>query len=63
MFFIDDEQMGSFQESPTGQDTFDYQVPVFSQEGLSSGTHTLTVMTGQLGGPKALTLLDYFIYT
>lgn len=62
-FFIDDEEMGSFQESPTGENTFDYQVPVFSQEGLSPSPHTLTVMTGQLGGPQALTLLDYFMYT
>ena len=62
-FLIDGEQVGTFQLTPTGEDAFVYNVPVYTNESLPSGQHTLAVMSGRIGGSQAPALLDYFVYT
>lgn len=62
-FFIDGEEVGTFELAPTGQNNFSYHFPVFASDPLPSGPHTLTMENGHLGGSQALALLDYFIYT
>ena len=64
MFFtIDGNTVGSFALAPTNQTTYDYNVLVYSNTGLSSGSHTFTLQNGRVGGAKSLVLLDYIVYT
>ncbi|KAI0825218.1 hypothetical protein BC628DRAFT_255421 [Trametes gibbosa] len=62
-FYIDDELVGRFVQAPNGDPTYEYDVPVYVNQTLANGPHTLTVMNGQLGGNKSLILLDYIVYT
>ena len=58
-FFIDGETAGTFELAPTGQNTYDYNVPVYANNSIPSGTHTLLIQNGHSGGAKSLLLLDY----
>ena len=61
-FFLDDEQMGVFQQSPNGDKTYHFNQIVFSRTDLSNERHTIRLEAGR-AGEKALVLLDSIIYT
>ena len=61
-FSIDGQTVGSFQLAPTNQTTYDYNVMVYGNSDIPSGTHTLTIQNGEVGGAKSLILLDYIVY-
>lgn len=62
-FVMDGKTAGSFLLAPTNQTTYDYNVLVYSNTGISSGTHTFTLQNGEVGGAKSLVLLDYIVCT
>ncbi|KAH9850678.1 hypothetical protein C2E23DRAFT_759957, partial [Lenzites betulinus] len=62
-FFIDDEPVGRYIQAPDGNTTYEYNVPVYVNQSLSNGLHTITVANGQYGADKSLLLLDYIVYT
>lgn len=62
-FSIDGQTVGSFELAPTGQATYDYNVLVYANSSIPSGTHTFVLQNGQPGGAKSLVLLDYIVYT
>jgi hypothetical protein len=62
-FVIDDNIVGTFTLLPLGLPTYQYNVSVYSNTSLPAGPHTLSVVTGQVNGPKSLILLDYIVYT
>lgn len=61
-FFLDDEAVGSFASAPDGDKSYQFNVPVYANESLSSGMHNITIVSG-LSGTQSLTLLDRIIYT
>ncbi|TBU46568.1 hypothetical protein BD309DRAFT_840655, partial [Dichomitus squalens] len=62
-FFLDGNLVGTFQQPPNGNATYEYNVPVYVNESLPPGQHTIVVVNGELGGNTSLTLLDYIVYT
>ncbi|KAI0827537.1 hypothetical protein BC628DRAFT_1432511 [Trametes gibbosa] len=62
-FQIDGKDAGTFELAPNGDSTYQYNFPVFSSGVLPSGTHTLTLTVGHMGGDSSLALLDYFVFT
>ncbi|GLB36596.1 hypothetical protein LshimejAT787_0308840 [Lyophyllum shimeji] len=62
-FLIDSQWAGEFIRQPTGDDTFDYNVLVFTNQSLPHTNHTLTIQNGHVGGYKSLVLFDYIVYT
>ncbi|KAI0651452.1 hypothetical protein C8Q79DRAFT_897976 [Trametes meyenii] len=62
-FVIDGETVGEFMHQPNGDGTYYYNVPVYVNESIPAGTHSLQIVNGQAGGKKSLVLLDYIVYT
>lgn len=62
-FFIDNVPVHPFQQPPTGNPSYFYNVPVYVNESLSPGQHTITIVNGEINGNNSLTLLDYIVYT
>ncbi|KAI9066883.1 hypothetical protein FKP32DRAFT_1589183 [Trametes sanguinea] len=64
-FVLDDTDVGAFVRTPDGNGSTEYNVLLFSKDGLSSARHNLTVQVGnpQFGGPQSVALLDYFVVT
>ncbi|KAI0084075.1 hypothetical protein BDY19DRAFT_899115 [Irpex rosettiformis] len=62
-FFIDDEVVGTYTWVSDGDSSFNYNVPVYSNDSIIPGAHTLKVQNGFIGGPESLLLLDYIIYS
>ena len=63
VFLLDGQQVGTFEEPPTNDDTYFYNQIVFSQTGLdSTTTHNIRIEVGH-NNTKALILLDRIIYT
>lgn len=61
-FFLDGEQVGDLEIPPTGNNTYLYNQIVFSRDGLSPGTHSIQIDSGN-NDTKALILLDKITYT
>lgn len=61
-FYIDNEKVGTYQQPPTEDISYQYGVSVFSKEGLSNELHTLTLTSGSSGN-DALVMLDSITYT
>ncbi len=55
------EEVGTYVMAPDGNSDYIYNVPVYVNESLPSGFHTLTLESGHLG-VKALVLLDRVVY-
>ncbi|KAF7306537.1 hypothetical protein MIND_00445000 [Mycena indigotica] len=62
-FYIDGVQAGQFSRMATSSTGFDYNVPVFVLEQLTSAPHTLTIQNGIQGGADSLMILDSIVYT
>ena len=62
VFLLDGVQVGTLEQLPTNDTTYLYNQVVFSQTGLSSGSHTIRIEVGH-NDTKALILLDRIIYT
>ncbi|KAI0719137.1 hypothetical protein C8T65DRAFT_523365, partial [Cerioporus squamosus] len=62
-FFIDGNLVGQFVQPPTGDTTYEYNVPVYVNESLPPGSHTIAIVNGVPNGNQSLTLLDYIVYT
>ncbi|KAL5510945.1 hypothetical protein ACEPAG_4702 [Sanghuangporus baumii] len=60
-FILDEETVGSFVHQPTNSSDFEYNVPVYVNNSLSSGQHHMRMEAA--GNHSALILFDYFIYT
>ncbi|KAL5513833.1 hypothetical protein ACEPAH_4234 [Sanghuangporus vaninii] len=60
-FILDEETFGSFVHQPTISSDFQYNVPVYVNDSLSSGQHHMRMEAA--GNHSALILFDYFIYT
>ncbi|KAI0638986.1 hypothetical protein C8Q77DRAFT_1045880 [Trametes polyzona] len=62
-FYIDGELVGRFIQIANGDATYHYNVPVYVNESLPDGPHTIAIVNGQRGSDKSLVLLDYIVYT
>ncbi|KAL7277462.1 hypothetical protein ACG7TL_008383 [Trametes sanguinea] len=64
-FILDDTDVGAFVRTPDGNGTTEYNVLLYSKDGLSSDKHNLTIVVGnpRFGGPQSVALLDYFVFT
>ncbi|KAE9400424.1 hypothetical protein BT96DRAFT_992938 [Gymnopus androsaceus JB14] len=63
-FYIDNELKDTFNKSALGlNDTYDYNVPVFSISSLTLDFHELVLQNGIVNGSKSLVLLDYILYS
>ena len=62
-FFIDGQLVGSYVHPPNGDGTYEYNVPVYANDSLPPGEHTIIVVNGRPSGRQSLTLLDYIIYS
>ncbi|OBZ79811.1 hypothetical protein A0H81_00318 [Grifola frondosa] len=62
-FYIDGDLVGTYLSQPTGDDTYDYDVPVYANESMSNGLHTFELVNGAVTGLKSLVMLDYVVYT
>lgn len=62
-FFIDDEEVGYFNRPATGIPGYAYDVPVYFNDSLLAGVHTLRLQNGHVNGIKSLVLLDRIIYS
>ncbi|RPD58421.1 hypothetical protein L227DRAFT_505389 [Lentinus tigrinus ALCF2SS1-6] len=62
-FFIDGILVGNFVQPPTGDTTYQYNVPVYVNESLPFGSHTIAIVNGHPSGNQSLTLLDRIVYT
>ena len=62
-FFIDGQSIDQVHFTPSGDQSYEYHVPVFSSGSLTSGVHTLEVQNGLVKGRQSLLLLDYIVYS
>ncbi|KAF8995252.1 hypothetical protein BDQ17DRAFT_1250922 [Cyathus striatus] len=64
-FFIDNEAVGHFEWIPPGDNTYQYNVLVYSNASIIPGEHTFLLKNGQEGdsGDTSLTLFDYLVYS
>ncbi|KAI0358959.1 hypothetical protein OH77DRAFT_1121930 [Trametes cingulata] len=62
-FFLDGLLAGKFVQPPNGDAGFQYNVPVYVNESLPAGQHSIAIVNGELNGNKSLILLDYIVYT
>ena len=60
-FWIDNQLVGNFMHSPESTEAFFYSVPVYVNESLSDGQHTLQMNAG--GTSESLILFDRIVYT
>ncbi len=62
-FYIDGKVVGGFWHAPSGNTSYQYSYPVYSNSSLDPGIHSFTMVGGHIGGVKSLILLDYFVYS
>ncbi|KAH9922999.1 hypothetical protein B0H21DRAFT_701362 [Amylocystis lapponica] len=62
-FLIDGKQVGTYSWTSTGPAAFQYDVPVYTNNTLTSGLHTFTLINGATSGVASLVLFDYLVYT
>ncbi|KAI0809263.1 hypothetical protein BC629DRAFT_1106608 [Irpex lacteus] len=62
-FYIDGKVVGGFWHAPSGNTSYQYSYPVYSNSSLSPGIHSFTMVGGHIGGVKSLILLDYIVYS
>ena len=60
-FFVDGEEVNNYIHNPTASSDFEYNVPVYVNESLPSGSHHLKMEA--TGSSSVLILFDYLIYT
>ncbi|KAI0090028.1 hypothetical protein BDY19DRAFT_888760 [Irpex rosettiformis] len=62
-FYIDDEVVGNYALYPNGDPTYDFNVPVYTNDSISPGVHSFRLQGGSIGGQWSIVLLDYIVYT
>ena len=62
-FYLDGVEVGNFTETPNGDPTYHYNVPVYVNESIPDGKHTFVLVNGRAGGQAALALLDYIVFS
>ncbi|KAI0682003.1 hypothetical protein C8Q76DRAFT_573608, partial [Earliella scabrosa] len=62
-FYLDGQQVGTFIQEPSGDSTYQYNVPVYVNASIPSGDHAFMLVNGRAGGQSALALLDYIVFT
>ena len=62
-FFLDGNLVGSYRQLPTGDATYEYNVPVYANDSLPPGEHTIVVVNGRPSRRQSINLLDYIIYS
>ena len=62
-FFIDGRNTGTYSWSADGDESFNYNVLVYSNPSMTAGEHTLEVQNGLVKGRQSLLLLDYIVYS
>ncbi|KAI9059609.1 hypothetical protein FKP32DRAFT_1126812 [Trametes sanguinea] len=62
-FYLDGDHVGEFFHTPNGDDTYQYNVPVYVNHSVPFGGHLLQIVNGAIGGQQSLILLDYVVYT
>lgn len=62
-FYIDDEAVGNYTLYPSGDPTYDYHVPVYTNTSIKPGAHSFKLQGGSVGGAWSIVLLDYIVYT
>ena len=64
-FYIDSRPLpvATFFRPSSRDNSFEFNVLVFATNSLLPDNHTLTIQNGRPGGPKALLILDYIIYS
>ena len=63
VFSIDGNQVGTFTRTVPGTSGYVYNVAVYSNGGLTYGSHTITIQNGRIGGEASVMLIDRIIYT
>ncbi|KAJ3557687.1 hypothetical protein NM688_g1338 [Phlebia brevispora] len=63
LFSIDGQTVGSFIANTTGQNGYEYNVPVYTNTSIPPGLHTFTLQNGRTNGEASLVLLDYMVYS
>lgn len=61
-FYVDGKLSGNFTYTPPGDDSFLYNITLFSKTGLDSGFHTFMLQNGG-GSVPSLVLFDYMVYS
>ncbi|KAK7457018.1 hypothetical protein VKT23_010321 [Stygiomarasmius scandens] len=62
-FYIDNVVVGTLVKSGDSPNPFEYQVPIYVNESLSSGPHNFTLANGHVNGTESLVLLDKIVYS
>ena len=63
IFTLDGTTAGTYTHSVTSQQTFLYNVPVYSNPNMDWGNHTFLVNLSAPSGASSAALFDYLIYT
>ncbi|KAH9914661.1 uncharacterized protein BXZ73DRAFT_26564, partial [Epithele typhae] len=61
IFFLDGQQVGTYQHQPDDTWGYMYNVCVFAKTGLSNGAHTIEIRAGV--AESNIILFDYIVYT
>ncbi|KAF8552919.1 hypothetical protein OG21DRAFT_1498083 [Imleria badia] len=62
IFYLDEIAVGTFVHAPSSSTDYQYNVPVYVNESLVSGEHTMMIEPVNSGNP-VLMLFDYLVYT
>ncbi|KAF7794946.1 hypothetical protein EIP86_006089 [Pleurotus ostreatoroseus] len=60
---MDGQNVGPFTRDTTGQNDYEYNVPVYVNQSIPFGNHTFMLQNGHTGGQAALALFDYVVIT
>lgn len=62
-FYIDGELSGALEFTPTGENEYTFDVPLYANDSLEYALHVVTLQDGRIGGNSSLVLLDYIVYS
>ncbi|KII86388.1 hypothetical protein PLICRDRAFT_56102 [Plicaturopsis crispa FD-325 SS-3] len=62
VFLLDGEPVGTYQRQPNGTRVYEYNVPVYANASIPSGSHNLSIESGR-NSNKSLIMLDYITYS
>ncbi|KAI0697161.1 hypothetical protein BC835DRAFT_1270856 [Cytidiella melzeri] len=62
-FTLDGEMVGQYSHQPEGTTDYLYNVPCYTNDSLSPGSHFLDVSVEPYNGSPSFALFDYLIYT
>ncbi|PBL00436.1 hypothetical protein ARMGADRAFT_1006643 [Armillaria gallica] len=62
-FYIDNDFVGEFYQTAPGEQGYQYNYTVYSNNSIPDGLHTFKLQNGHVDGIKALVMLDAIIYS